>query len=387
MLRIAPAIKRYAWGSTDALPCLMGEPATDEPVAELWYGAHPAGPSTAPGAITGSLLGVVQADPVSMLGEFEALPFLLKLLAPGSPVSLQVHPTEEDAVHGFRAEQSRGIAVDDPSRSFRDMSSKPEMLYAITLFDGLAGFRTRAEVRATVDRLPVAGRPLRDALARGDASDGMRAAMRHVLLGSPMDMDLLVHEAKANLESDPALATFLELVEYHPRDRGVVASLLLRRHRLNPGEALFVAPGTPHAYLGGVAVEVMANSDTVLRGGLTAKRVDSMEFLRCLNTARSAPEPLLSGVGKTSTFRPADAPFELTVARTDECATVVESTGPRIALVVAGRARIGTAEGEPIDLLTGGAVFVPACAGAITIRGDATTVVAAGRRPIARYPG
>ena len=247
----------YTWGSVNALPVLLGEEPDGEPLAELWFGAHPAGSASV--VIDGGTVGL---DAVLEAG----LPFMLKLIAAAEPLSIQVHPTAAWARRRHAEEQAAGVAVAE--QRYQDPNAKPEIVCALTDFDVLIDFRP---VAATTQELAEAGlTSLADCLRQ----DGLAAAVRMVLTADPAVTEAAI---VALVDKGNALATRLAAI--YPGDPGVLIAMFLNHLVLRPGEAAFLGAGTVHAYLGGVAVEVMSASDNVLRAGLTAKLVDVDEFL------------------------------------------------------------------------------------------------------------
>lgn len=299
MVALSPVVQAYAWGSRTALPELCGTTSpSPHPVAEHWFGAHDSGSS-----LCGDGRGLdarIAADPHGELGsrvveEFGGgLPFLVKLLSAEQALSLQAHPSPEKAREGYAAENARGIAVDAADRNYRDVNHKPEILVALTEFHAMVGFRPVERTIALLDALDVPLlRPYRDMLAGQPDAEGLRAVfttfvtMPHGALAEVVVE--LVGRAVAYLSDHgvdadwaPVAATVTELAERYPTDPGVLGALLLNRVVLQPGEAVYLGPGHLHAYLHGVGVEVMANSDNVLRGGLTPKHVDVPELMRVL---------------------------------------------------------------------------------------------------------
>ena len=229
-----------------------------------------------------------------MRGRFgDTLPFLLKVLAADEPLSLQAHPSAEQAMEGFAREEKLGIPVSAPTRNYRDASHKPEILVALGQFEALAGFRSAARSVELMRALAVTDLdPFVNLLSDQSDADGLRALFTTWITAPQPDLDVLVpavidgaiHYVRSGKKKFAAEAkTVLELGERYPGDAGVLASLLLNRITLNPGEAIYLPAGNLHTYLHGVGVEVMANSDNVLRGGLTPKHVDVPELLRVLD--------------------------------------------------------------------------------------------------------
>ncbi|KOG57352.1 mannose-6-phosphate isomerase [Streptomyces griseoflavus] len=296
MDRLTNTVRPYAWGSTTAIPELLGTEPTGEPQAEMWMGAHPGAPSrTDRGAGPVSLADVIAADPERELGPDAVrafgprLPFLLKLLAAGSPLSLQVHPDLDQAKEGYADEERRGVPLDAPHRNYKDANHKPELICALTPFEGLCGFRHPAETVALLEALGVGAlKPYADILRAAPADAALREVLTAVLSADHAETAETVEQAAAAArrlatEGGPyadACAAYAAIAHHYPGDPGVLAAMLLNHVRLQPGEALFLGAGIPHAYLGGLGVELMANSDNVLRCGLTPKHVDVPELLR-----------------------------------------------------------------------------------------------------------
>ncbi len=301
MRLIRGAVRTYAWGSRTAIAEFTGRPApTPHPEAELWLGAHPGDPARLEGAGGEiSLLDAIAGDPDGELGPTvrerfgDVLPFLVKVLAADEPLSLQAHPSARQAVEGFEREDRAGVPVNSPVRNYRDCNHKPELLVALSDFAALAGFRPAARSVALMKALAVAGLdPYIALLADQSDAAGLRALFTTWITAPQPDVDKLIpavlegavsYIRSGATEFAPEARTILELGERYPGDAGVLAALLLNRISLTPGEGIFLPAGNLHSYLHGVAMEVMANSDNVLRGGLTPKHVDVPELLRVLD--------------------------------------------------------------------------------------------------------
>ncbi|MFC9952140.1 mannose-6-phosphate isomerase, class I [Streptomyces prasinus] len=364
MDRLDNTIRPYAWGSTTAIARLLGVEPTGEPQAEMWMGAHPGAPSRTG---RGSLAEVVAAGPERELGVATVakfgprLPFLLKLLAAGAPLSLQVHPDLDQAKAGYADEERRGVPADAAHRTYKDANHKPELVCALTEFDGLCGFREPLRAAELLDALGVDSlKPYVDLLHARPEEAALREVLTAILTADRDEMARTVTEAAAacdRLGGDHA--PYAAIAHHYPGDPGVIAAMLLNHVRLQPGEALYLGAGVPHAYLNGLGVEIMANSDNVLRCGLTPKHVDVPELLRIVRF-----EPRDPGV-----LRPEAAPDgeELYDTPTDEFRLsryVLPAGGtthdltldtPQILLCTAGSVHAGEHELTP-----GTSVFVPA---------------------------
>ena len=296
------AIRTYAWGSRSAIAEFTGRPTpTAHPEAELWLGAHPGDPAHLQDSSGGetSLSDAITADPQAQLGSAvrerfgDVLPFLVKVLAADEPLSLQAHPSAEQALEGYQREDLRGVSLQSPVRNYRDRSHKPELLVALSDFEALVGFRPAARSVDLMRALAVPGLdPYIGLLVDQDDAPGLRALFTTWITAPQPQLDILIptvlEGAVAYIRSGakefaPEARAVLELGERYPGDAGVLAALLLNRISLKCGEGIFLPAGNLHSYLQGMAMEVMANSDNVLRGGLTPKHVDVPELLRVLD--------------------------------------------------------------------------------------------------------
>ncbi|MCI3240944.1 MULTISPECIES: mannose-6-phosphate isomerase, class I [Streptomyces] len=364
MDRLDNTIRPYAWGSTTAIPALLGVEPSGEPQAEMWMGAHPGAPSR---TARGTLVEVVDADPERELGAAAVakfgprLPFLLKILAAGAPLSLQVHPNLQQAKEGYEDEQRRGIPVDAPHRNYKDANHKPELICALTEFDGLCGFRDPLQAAELLAGLGVDSlKPYVDLLHAHPEDAALREVLTAILTADPEEMQHTVAAAAtACTRLGGAYAPYADIAHHYPGDPGVIAAMLLNHVRLQPGEALFLGAGIPHAYLNGLGVEIMANSDNVLRCGLTPKHVDVPELLRIVRFEASDPgvlRPEASPEGEEVYDTPIDE-FRLSRYVLPEGGALHDLTRdtPQILLCTAGTVR---ADGQ--ELLPGQSVFVPA---------------------------
>ncbi|MFG2791404.1 mannose-6-phosphate isomerase, class I [Streptomyces sp. NPDC048419] len=364
MDRLDNTIRPYAWGSATAIPALLGVEPSGEPQAEMWMGAHPGAPSR---TARGTLVEVVDADPKRELGPAAVakfgprLPFLLKILAAGAPLSLQVHPDLAQAKEGYEDEERRGIPVDAPHRNYKDANHKPELICALTEFDGLCGFRDPLQAADLLAGLGVDSlKPYVDLLQAHPEDAALREVLTAILTADREEMHRTVTAAaSACTRLGGAYAPYADIAHHYPGDPGVIAAMLLNHVRLQPGEALFLGAGIPHAYLNGLGVEIMANSDNVLRCGLTPKHVDVPELLRIVRFEASDPgvlRPEASPDGEEVYETPIDE-FRLSRYVLPESGTTHDLTRdtPQILLCTAGTVR---ADGH--ELRPGQSVFVPA---------------------------
>lgn len=387
--RLRNTVQTYAWGSRTGIAGFLGREPSGGPEAELWMGAHPKAPSEV--EIDGrwvSLVEVIRDAPADVLGHraarsAAALPFLLKILAAGRALSIQAHPDRRQAEAGCRREDAAGIPRDAPRRNYRDASPKPEIIYALTPFAALRGFRPPAEVLGLMrplgllELLPEIG----EALGRGDLAGffgaymGLGARRLAGVLGRALEA------AEGRAAEDEAFSWVVELERQFPGDRGVLAPLYLHVLELAPGQALFTGPGVLHAYLEGVGIELMANSDNVVRGGLTPKHVDVDELRAILRFEAQAPELLtpVAAAGERR-FSAGGGELELAVVELAEGEVYRRGggRGAEILLCGSGGGEIrDSAGGAPAAFGRGDSFLVPAAVPGYRIEGRASLFRAA----------
>lgn len=274
IVKIENQARDYAWGSTVLLSDELGFDATGGPMAEIWFGTHPGSPAHTEAGVS---LAELRGKPLG---------FLLKFLAAAIPLSIQVHPSKVKAVEGFARENSAGLAIDHPNRSYKDENPKSESLVAITEFEVLAGIRPPTEVRSALESL-------QDLVSQNNATlqalinltDTAPDQLFAEILNGTADYGSLVAELAASLTepSRPEHELLFDIFAEFGADKGALLALFMRHFLLQPGEALVVPPGTPHSYIRGLGLEIQDNSDNVLRAGLTPKLVDGAEFLHVLD--------------------------------------------------------------------------------------------------------
>jgi mannose-6-phosphate isomerase len=406
---LQPVVRPYPWGSRRGIAELQGRPVPAAgPEAELWMGAHPSGPSGL-ARRADKLDAFIAADPERELGPQVVarfgprLPFLLKVLSAAQALSIQVHPSREQAQAGFRADNDRGLALDDPARNYVDDWPKPELLCALTPFEVVAGLRTPADAAGILRALAVPElQPLAADLAPSapaSAAPGVEPApaaqeaepapadlarVLGVILDWP-DPDRLVSDVLAACGPLAAgtgpyaetCASALRVADDHPGDLGLVAMLLMRHLVLQPGQALFMPAGGLHAYLEGTGIEVLANSDNVVRAGLTPKHIDVPELLKLLDPAVTVP--ILSSCAVAEGLSSYDSPApEFRLYRLDLAATPLElpGTGPRILLCVDGAVALHSDSGS-VFLDQGESCFISAADAPVRAAGPAHAFLAA----------
>lgn len=346
-------MRHYPWGSRDLIADLRGEEASSRPEAELWFGAHPAGSATIGEK---ELIEIITADPAFHLGSRvqerfgDGLPFLMKLLAAAEPLSLQAHPSLAQAQEGFARENAEGIDLCADNRNYKDANHKPELIVALTEFEAMAGFRPLTKTLQLFDTL--GSTELERYLAMIDRSADSESADLRVLFTTWITIpsasrtklidDIVTSAALALARPDleewmrEELSNIVALHERYPYDVGVLGALLLNKFTLQPGEGLYLNAGQLHAYVRGLGVEIMANSDNVLRGGLTSKHVDVPELVRVLKF-ESLADPRVTPViaGECVTYPTPIDEFSLAkwVLKQEKA---LDSDGPAVILVTEG---------------------------------------------------
>lgn len=383
-------LRHYPWGSRELIANLRGEEASTRPEAELWFGAHPADSATIGDT---ELIDLIAADPEYHLGARVAsrfgnnLPFLLKVLAAAEPLSLQAHPSLEQAREGFARENEQGIELSADHRNYKDANHKPELIVALTEFEAMAGFRPLAKTLELFAELGCA--ELERYTAMLDQSEAGESADLRVLFTTWITIpsasrtklidDIVTSAALALAREDLAdwmreeLTNVVALHQRYPYDVGVLGALLLNKFTLQPGEGLYLDAGQLHAYVKGLGVEIMANSDNVLRGGLTSKHVDVPELVRVL-LFESLDDPRVTPeiAGDLVTY---PVPIDEFGLRKVQLTTeqVFDCDGPAIVLVTEGTAELSSA-GRSVTARAGEAVWVPAGDPEVTLAPTGATV-------------
>ncbi|MEY3846742.1 MAG: hypothetical protein RJA66_1009 [Actinomycetota bacterium] len=376
LVKITNTARDYAWGSKTLIPDYFGTPASGREMAEIWYGTHDGSPAR---------LVETSETLISALGG-DQLPFLLKILAADSPLSIQAHPNSEQASEGFARENAAGIGLQASDRNYKDDRHKPEMIVALSEFEALCGFKTAKQIRNLLESM----------LDPTEVSDGLRGLVSHWLelfdgedglrklfadiANRRGNLDGVTAELtqQANLSAQFELAARLNIL--YPGDPGVILALLMNHVWLEPGEALFLPAGNIHAYLSGLGVEVMASSDNVLRGGLTPKHVDVAELERVLNFEGGPAELVKTrelSRGLVEFVAPVD---DFILYRADLSGDVVLADlnipGASIVLCTAGEIAISNSIEERLVLQRGEAAYLGADAKKFSLAGSGTAFMA-----------
>lgn len=376
LFKITNSARDYAWGSANLIPDYFGIAATGRPMAEIWFGTHEGSPAR--------LVDGNQSLTAALGGK--QLPYLLKILAAESPLSIQAHPNSVQAAEGFARENAAGIGLQATDRNYKDDRHKPEMIVALTEFEALCGFKTEKQIRNLLESM----------LDPTDVSEGLKALVSHwleIFAGEDGLQRLFVDITKrrgnldgvtaeltqqANLSAQFELAARLNLL--YPGDPGVILALLMNHVWLEPGEALFLPAGNIHAYLSGLGIEIMASSDNVLRGGLTPKHVDVAELQKVLTFA-GGPVDLVKTKELSRGLFEYEAPVDdFILYRAELSGEVVMADlnvpGASIVLCTAGEIAVSNSIEERVVLHRGEAAFIGDDAKKFSLAGSGTAFLA-----------
>ncbi|EIO3968227.1 mannose-6-phosphate isomerase, class I [Vibrio vulnificus] len=381
-------VKNYEWGSKTAIQSLFGiDNPNGEPQAEIWMGAHPNGCSTV--SIDGEsvlLSKLIQSNQEGILSkataeQFGELPYLFKVLAAGQALSIQVHPSKEEAEVGFAREEVQGIDRSAAQRNYRDPNHKPELVYALTPYQAMNGFRAFEDILARFTHMVGAVhmptvQALLEVFKANNTSYGLKAFFTGLLSLQGDDklqslaalLEYVKLHQKQNLEDD-LCGLVLELAQSYPSDIGLFAPFMLNVLTLKPGQAMYLDARTPHAYLKGAGLEIMANSDNVLRAGLTPKHIDVDELAKCTLFEEKPVESLLCQPETDGYYHhyPVSVPdfnFDCFMQADD---TVVQLRSAEILFAIDCDATLSHKSGEKITITKGESVFIPAYAQEYTL--------------------
>ena len=388
-------IQEYAWGSYTAIPKLLGNDSpANTPQAELWMGAHPKAPSKV--KCNGkwlSLLELIEKNSQDILGEKVApkfkyrLPYLFKVLAAAKPLSIQAHPSTGQAREGFERENRLKIPLDAPDRNYKDDNHKPECICALTPFWALNGFRKISDIIFLMDKIcPPGLKKDFDLFRHQPDSRGLKEFFKTMMIMDRTTQKQIINDAVKNSgqlqDKNKAYQWITDLNEEYPSDIGVLSPILLNLICLEPGQAMFLPAGTLHAYLDGVGIELMANSDNVLRGGLTPKHVDVTELLNVLNF-----EERDSNILNMETISPCEQRYEshaqefalsVITVKTDMNYYSLDKKSVEILLCTDGDAVVVDLAGNNrVEIKKGVSILIPAVVKKYSIIGDAVLYKAA----------
>ncbi|MEJ2658233.1 MAG: mannose-6-phosphate isomerase, class I [Desulfobacterales bacterium] len=388
-------VQEYAWGSYTALPELLGNDSPARvPQAELWMGAHPKAPSMVKwNGKQQSLLELVEKYPKDILGEKVAdkfqnrLPYLFKVLAAAKPLSIQAHPSLNQAKDGFERENRLGIPFNAFNRNYKDGNHKPECLCAVSPFWALNGFRKISEMTKLLERIcPPGIKKTLDFLRQQPDSDGLKHFFNTMMTMDRRSRKRVVDDAVKNAQTvkdeNKAYQWMIDLDKEYPSDIGVFSPVILNLICLEPGQAMFLPAGTLHAYLEGVGIELMANSDNVLRGGLTPKYVDVKELLNVLNFEEHEINILHARRINPCEYRyethAEEFALSVITVKTDMSYYSPDERCVEILLCTEGDAVVANFTGNSsVDIKKGMSILIPAAVKKYNIKGDAVLYKAA----------
>ncbi len=373
LFKLDNVIQNYAWGSKDSINQLFGiVNPNQEPQAEIWMGAHPNGCSKVGG--TGEALSnLIDENKVDVLGGYTAarfgeLPFLFKVLAAETPLSIQVHPNKRKSEMGYERENALGIPLNASNRNYKDPNHKPELVYALTFYKAMNGFRPIEDIISLFEEANIPSLAIELNVLKANAdSDALKAFFTAIMSLEGEKKEAALNELEAAHQRSAKTVMGREAMQYskdfkqhYPGDIGLFAPLMLNTVELAPGEAMFLFAETPHAYVQGTGLEIMANSDNVLRAGLTPKYIDVPELIDNTIFEPIKPEnirlkPVLKE-GKMSYPIPVDDfGFDILSASDESKSQYLRSA--EILFCVEGEATV-TSEGQSITLKPGESVFV-----------------------------
>jgi mannose-6-phosphate isomerase len=366
-------IKEYSWGNRTSISKLIGINNPEQKnQAELWMGAHSNGCSKIKLNNTMTLLSdFIQKDKIAILSKkttetFTGLPYLFKVLAVETALSIQVHPNKNQAEIGFKKEQEAGISITSEDRNYRDSNHKPELVYALTPYLAMNGFKEFNEIITLFKKLSI---PLIQTLVDAFMTEVNSTGLKHFFtdlfsIKGKIKKQVIQKLLKYSNEhkSESLFALILDLSKQYPNDTGLFAPLILNVITLQPGEAMFLYACTPHAYIKGTGLEIMANSDNVLRAGLTPKHIDVEELVSCTNfettplsTLKFTPENKDGGI-----YYPVPVnDFKLSIFESVN-EMIIHMQSAEILLVLDTAATLTHQSGEIIKVNKGASLFIPA---------------------------
>lgn len=374
ILRLENPIQHYDWGCPDKIPELFGIPNPEHlPLAEIWMGAHPKAPSkihfnnllTPLNELLNKAPELLGEDSIRKFGS--RLPFLFKIISAAQPLSIQAHPNKQQAIAGFEVEEKSGIPVTAFNRNYKDNNHKPELLYALTPFKTMNGFRPVEEIIALFRMADIP--ELSSSLQRFEKelcnqNQGLKQFYELIMNLSSEEQQVIlskVIKCAKNKQSSEWLAV-KQLNEIHPGDIGILSPLLLNVVTLNPGEAMFLRAGTLHAYLEGTGLEIMACSDNVLRGGLTRKHIDIPELLKTIQFAPIPKDKILLSATPAQNgeiaFPTEIDDFLFSVIDTENVIKPLRVKSAEILICLEGEQTVQLADGKQLALKPGESCFI-----------------------------
>ncbi|GAB1437789.1 mannose-6-phosphate isomerase [Providencia sp.] len=382
MFKMINKIQNYDWGSKTALTKLYGVSNPENlPMAELWMGAHPKASSEVLDVQKNqvvSLKSLIDSAPEYYLGPkvaqtYHRLPYLFKVLCAAHPLSVQVHPNKTYAEVGFAKENAAGLTLDSPIRNYKDDNHKPELIYALTPFKAMNAFRPLSEIAQLLDFVSAA-HPDIQLFVQNPTEEKLSRLFAQILnlTGEQKELALGVLKAALNSRQGEPWNSIKQIVSLYPEDNGLFSPLLLNVVELQPGEAMFLYARTPHAYLEGVGLEVMANSDNVLRAGLTNKHIDIPELIANIDFKPTAAKDLLNVPEKSGNIWKYNIPvedFSFNIYSINDSGITLSNHTASILFCIEGQLVLRSGD-EEICIDSGESIFLPAYERSITINGD-----------------
>ncbi|HBO22052.1 mannose-6-phosphate isomerase [Providencia sp.] len=382
MLKMINKVQHYDWGSKTALTKLYGiSNPNNLPMAELWMGAHPKASSDVIVPESNQVISLetlISSDPDKYLGKnialhYGRLPYLFKVLCAAQPLSVQVHPNKTYAEVGFAKENAAGISLDSPIRNYKDDNHKPELIYALTPFKAMNAFRPLSEIAQLLDFVSAA-HPDIQLFVQSPSEEKLARLFAQILnlAGEQKELALGVLKAALNSRQGEPWNSIKQMVSLYPEDNGLFSPLLLNVVELQPGEAMFLYARTPHAYLEGVGLEVMANSDNVLRAGLTNKHIDITELIANIDFKPTKADDLLSIPEKYGNIWKYNIPvedFSFNIYSINDSGIAVDNNTASILFCIEGELVLSSGN-DIINIGSGESIFLPAYEESISIKGN-----------------
>ncbi|MDW1605370.1 MULTISPECIES: mannose-6-phosphate isomerase, class I [unclassified Vibrio] len=384
LFKLNNTIQNYSWGSTTALTDMFGlENPDDKPQAEIWMGAHEKGCSVIDGSDM-SLKEYIDLDPIQALGDKTAkqygeLPYLFKVLAAQAPLSIQVHPSKQAAKQGYEHENAQGMDLSAPYRNYKDPNHKPELVYALTRYKAMNGFRPIEHIISLFDEVGLLSLECELLSFKAQPnSDGLQSFFTSLMTLSGERKSAALNEvhtlfgrSELSAMAQEALNYSQSFAEHYEEDIGILAPLILNIVELEPGEAMFLHAETPHAYVQGTALEIMASSDNVLRAGLTAKYIDVPELIANTCFDSIVPEQLklapIKREGRVHFPVPVDD-FAFDILYASPAFSTLFVRGAEIIFCIDGEVELSSGEAT-LNLKRGESVFVPYSATSYQFKG------------------
>jgi mannose-6-phosphate isomerase len=373
-------IKKYQWGSKNYIQNLL-EIKNNSPLAEIWMGEHPSASSQIKFNNEWTPLNkIIDLYPKEMLGENHIkparLPFLFKVLAADDPLSIQIHPSKSEAIKGHERENDSNISLNAFNRNYKDKNHKPECLVALTEFNALAGFRKIKDIIELISNIT------EDAIKEEISFLKRTLSLEkfiHKIFSIDKDrqkeiIDIFIKKTGEFSKENNPYYWFLKLSEKYPSDITTFSPFFFNLTTLFPGEGIFIPSGLPHLYLSGTGVELMSNSDNVLRGGCTNKYIDIDDFLKVIDFKEGKIEIIKPNINKAGE-KFYNCPVEefllssIEITREREYKNSIKKA--EIILCIKGNIEINYYNNEKLILKKGDSIFIPAIVKEYIIKGDA----------------